>query len=429
MKNAIMKPLLLSAAIAATFAGPAAQAAGFALMEQSASAAGTAFAGKAALGEDASSNWFNPASISRLKRQEIVGALHLIKINAKFNDDGTSRDANNAATNNGGNPIDPTFIPNFHYVRPINEKTNFGFSLAVPFGLATKYDPAWVGRFQGVKSEIKTIDLNPSFSYQVDENLSVGAGVSVQYLQAKLTQAQNYATSEGVATIKGDNVGYGYNVGALLQASPSTRLGLAWRSEIKHNLEGTVDFAGNAGESPAVRAATANSDVRSSITLPGSAALSSVTALDERWNLLTDITWTNWSKIQELSFTRVNAPSGAAAIPSTAFRWRDTMRYAVGATRQMNEKTKIKFGVAFDETPVTTDLRGVRLPDENRLMFAAGSQYQLDENCKVDLGVTYFKAAKANINSDGGNQNQYGLVSGHYKADAYILSAQFSHRF
>lgn len=423
------KPALLVASLAAALLPVAARAGGFALLEQSASSAGTAFAGKAAAGEDASAAWFNPASMSRLKRSEVVVGMHLISIDARFKDDGTSRDATGAATNDGGRIVDPTFIPNFHFVTPLTGKMNLGFSVAVPFGLATKYDPNWVGRFQGVKSDIKTIDLNPSLSYQVDENLSIGGGISAQYLQATLTQAVQYPTAEGSATIKGDNLGFGYNFGALLQAGPSTRLGLAYRSEVDHKLEGTVVFAGNQGQSPAVQAATSSSDLRSNITLPGSLALSSVTQLDERWELLTDFTWMQWSKIQELRFTRVRAAPGAEAIPTQVFQWRDTMRYAVGFTRKVSDKTKIKFGAAYDETPVTSDLRGVRLPDENRMVFSAGSQYQLNADNRVDVGLTYFMAKKAAIEDDLGNPNRFGLVSGQYKADAFILSAQLSHRF
>lgn len=428
MQSHSFKPLLIAAAVAA-LGSTSALAGGFALLEQNASGAGTAYAGKSALGEDASSAWFNPASMSRLKRQEVVVGLHAINIRGEFVSDGRSRDANGAAANDGGNPADPAFIPNFHYVRPINDKMNFGFSVGVPFGLATNYDPRWVGRFQGIDSEIKTIDLNPSVSYRIDENLSVGAGVSMQYLQAKLTQAVQFPTAEGNAAIKGDNIGYGYNLGLLLQAGPATRIGLAWRSEIDHKLEGTVEFTGNAGQSPEVRAASANSALRSNITLPGNLSLSSVTVLNERWQLLTDFTWTQWSKIQELRFDRVGAPSGALDIPPQTFKWRDTMRYAVGFTRQMSLKTKLKFGIAYDETPVTPENRGVRLPDENRLVLATGSQYQIDDNCRVDLGLQYFRARTAQVNSDLGNRNVNGLVSGQYQADAVILSAQFSHRF
>jgi long-chain fatty acid transport protein len=416
--------LLISSALAST-----AQAGGFALQEQNASGAGAAYAGKSALGEDASAAWFNPASMSRLKKQEIVIGLHAINVNGEFRDNGRSRDATNAAANDGGNPGELAFIPNFHYVRPINEKMNFGFSVGVPFGLSTEYDNRWVGRFQGVSSEIKTIDLNPSVSYKVDENLSVGFGVSAQYLKATLTQAALYPTAEGTGVVTGDSTSYGFNAGALLQVGPKTRLGLAYRSEIKHDLEGSVQFQGNEGQSDAVRLATSNGNLVSTITLPASLSLSSVTELDEKWNLLTDFTWTEWSSLQELRFSRVPSNPNVLELPVQPLNWRNTMRYAVGMSYQYSQKTKVRFGVAYDESPVQASNRIVRLPDENRIVLALGSQYQLSDSCRVDVGFQYIKSRDASINSDGGDSRANGLVSGSFKGDGQILSTQFSYRF
>ena len=427
MKNLKLKSICVSLVLigcsSAAFAG------GFALMEQNASGAGTAYAGKAAIGEDASAAWFNPASMSLLKSQQLTLGLHAINVHGEFKSDGTSRDPSGSAANDGGNPGGLALLPNFHYVRPINEKMNFGLSVAVPFGLKTDYQNRWVGRFQGVTSEIKTVDINPSLSYAVDERLSVGAGVSLQYLGAKLTQAQLYPTGEGLATIKGENIGYGFNVGALLKVGPATRIGVAYRSEVKHDLKGTVDFSNTQGQSPAVQANAANSNLTSTIKLPASLALSSVTALNNQWNLLTDFTWTQWSSIQQLKFDRSSEPQGAASIPVQNYNWRNTMRYAVGATYQYSQKTKLKFGVAYDESPVTSNNRKVRLPDENRIVLAVGSQYQLGESCRVDVGFQYVKSKDAGIRDDQGNQNQYGLISGKFKGEAQILSTQFNYVF
>jgi long-chain fatty acid transport protein len=408
-------------------------AGGFALLEQNASGAGTAYAGKAAIGEDASAAWFNPASVTRLKKRELVLGLHAIKVNAEFINNGSEPAAGRSLGNDGGNPGDLAFVPNFHYSTPLNDKWHASFSVATPFGLATDYDPAWVGRYQGINSQIKTIDLNPSFAYKVDENLSVGAGLSLQYLDAKLTQDVAYPISSGTdgrGTIKGDSLDYGFNLGALLQAGPSTRIGLAYRSNIKHKLKGDVTFDNKTAAVPgAVQAAFADGNLTSTVELPESLALSSVSNLTDRWDLLTDITYTGWSSIQQLKFDRVQ-PSTGLPIPVQNYNWRNTMRYAVGASYQYTPKTKIKFGVAYDESPVADSNRKVRLPDTNRIVLALGSQYQVSDSCRVDIGFQYIKARDALINDDQeGQGNQYGRVKGSFKGDAQILSTQFSYRF
>jgi long-chain fatty acid transport protein len=394
-------------------------AGGFTLYEQSASAAGTAYAGKAALGEDASAAWFNPASMSLLKREQLAVGLNVYNVDIKFKDDGRSTD-NAGSANREGKPGGVLFLPNFHYVRPINERMNFGFSVAAPFGVAHDFKPSWVGRFQGLKSEITNLDFNPSLSYKVDERLSVGAGVSAQYLTVKLTQAipiiSGVTTSEGGATIKGNSVGFGYNYGALLKVSDATRVGLAYRSEVKHNLSGTADFS---------TLPLMNSNVTSNIDLPASLAFSSVTQLSPTWSVLTDLTWTQWTKFKELRFSPENGNGSNDIVRDLS--WRDTMRYSVGAVHQYNQKTKLKFGLAYDETPVQDAKRNVRTPDSNSVTLALGSQYRIDERCTVDTALQVTKYRSAPIFDDQGGAG--GTVSGQFKSIVEIVSAQLNYAF
>src|SRR5437667_10995375 len=68
-------------------AGSEAHAAAFALYEQGVSGLGNAYAGAAAVAEDATTVWWNPAGMSRLgagKHFEIAGTL--IASSTKFND-------------------------------------------------------------------------------------------------------------------------------------------------------------------------------------------------------------------------------------------------------------------------------------------------------------------------------------------------------
>jgi long-subunit fatty acid transport protein len=130
---------------------------------------------------------------------------------------------------------------------------------------------------------VKTINLNPSIAWKASETLSLGAGMSIQYAEATLT---NSAGGAGLATVKGDDYGWGFNLGALWQVSEATRVGLAYRSEVEHTLGGDVGFSA---------AAMLNGPVNADVTLPDSASLSLFHKLDSRWDLLADITWTGWS--------------------------------------------------------------------------------------------------------------------------------------
>ena len=408
-------------------------AAGFALLEQNASGAGVAYAGKAAIGEDASAAWFNPASMSRLKERQVVLGGHYIDLNGEVNNEGSTAAPGRPLGSSTGEFGDEGYIPNFHLVVPFNARINFGLSVATPFGLKTDFQPDWYGRFQGVTSDIKSVNINPSASFKVNEQWSVGAGVSAQKLDAKLTSQVNYAPfggTEGLTTIAGDGWGYGFNLGVMGQLTPATRVGVAYRSAIEQDLEGNVTFDNRPAAGPAATL-FANSELTSKIRLPASLAISSVTELTPKWQLLTDATWTEWSTIQKLDFQRQNAPAGAAPLSVQDYEWKNSWRFALGGIYKYSDTINLKAGIAYDITPVPDERRKVRLPDEDRITLAVGSQYKFDKATTFDVAFQYVMPDKAKIDSTEGNPaaGQQTRVLGTAEGDAFILSGQVSYKF
>ncbi|WP_370264508.1 OmpP1/FadL family transporter [Limnobacter sp.] len=402
-------------------------AAGFALLEQNASGAGVAYAGKAAIGDDASAAWFNPASMSRLSQRQVVLGGHYIDLNSEFKNEGTTTPA--AVAGNPGRDVGDFgaegYVPNFHLVLPFGESVNFGLSVATPFGLKTDFQPDWVGRFQGVTSDIKSLNINPSVSYKPNARWAFGAGLSAQKLDAKLTSASVVgAGAESLTTIAGDGWGYGFNLGVLAQVTSATRVGLAYRSAIEQDLKGNVTFSGPA-------ATTQNSALVSKIRLPSSLSISSVTELNPTWQLLADASWTEWSTVQKLQFDRVNAGAGAAPIPVQDYEWKNSWRFALGGIYKYSDTINLKAGVAYDLTPVPDERRKVRLPDEDRLTLALGSQYTLNTRTTFDVAFQYVIPKKAKIDSTEGNpaMGQQSRVLGTAEGDAFIVSGQVAYKF
>ena len=168
-------------------AGGQAQGAGFALQESSASGLGNAFAGGAASAEDASTVWSNPAGMSRLVSPEIAAVVHLVTPSFKFRDDGSQPAFNQPLGNTGGDAGSENFIPNLYATFPINPQWSVGIGMSGPYGLVTDYNDTWLGRYQGVKSDIKTINVNPAVSWRVAPNFAIGVGIDRQHIDAELT--------------------------------------------------------------------------------------------------------------------------------------------------------------------------------------------------------------------------------------------------
>jgi long-chain fatty acid transport protein len=355
--------------------------------------------------------------------KQIAGALHILKPSFKFRNQGSTGAFVAPGTGDGGDGGDWAFVPNAFYTMQINPAMSFGLALNAPFGLKTEYDAGWRGDFTARKSEIKSVNINPSIAYKVSDTVSIGGGVSVQMLEAELTS--NLALlGLGVFTLNADDVGYGFNVGAMVQASPSTRIGAHYRSKIKYDLEGTATFGA---------AAPGNGSVRADLEVPDSFSLSIFQAMGN-WELMGDLTWTGWSSVQQLQVIRTSTAAtlgpfpGAAGAPLTTlqFQWDDTWRYAIGANYKISPQTKLRFGVAIDETPTNDQFRTARLPDQDRTWLALGVQYRPSKTGILDVGYAHEFVKDARINNTVAG---VGTLSGEFKNKADIFSIQYSRTF
>lgn len=447
-----------------------AAAAGFALVEQNASGLGNSYAGAAAVAEDAGTIYFNPAGMALLpkgKKQLVVG-LEAVLPSAKFSNNASTMPLLITAnsTGNGGDAGDLAFLPQLFFAMPISDRMSVGVGFSAPFGLKTEYDSTWRGRFRAIKSDVKTMNINPSISYQASDTVSLGFGLSYQKIDAELTNASNVSlglcavpASAGVAAlcglgalnnleaigkVSGDDTGWGYNLGVIFQLAPDTRLGIAYRSEIKYHVTGTVEIsrptivAGGFIAAPTAAALNAglaanpllaDGPVHSDIKMPDSLNISLYKKLSDQWELMGDLSWTGWAKIQKLEFIRTNTNT---VLSSTPENWRNTFRVGLGANYKLNDAWKLRGGIAYDQTPVKDEFRTPRLPDSDRTWLSIGAQYKLGKDGTLDFGYAHLFVKNGSINDNGGSavsQAASGLLNGNYKNDVNILGAQYTRGF
>jgi long-chain fatty acid transport protein len=457
--------------MAIAVSGGMASGAGFALQENSGSAIGNAFAGGAASAEDASTLWSNPAGMSRLGSPQVAMAVHLITPSFKFQNDGSVPAAFQPLGGTGGDAGSVNVVPNLYVAVPIDRRWSVGVGINAPFGLVTEYDDNWIGRFQAVKSDIKTINVNPSVSWRVNDTLAVGAGVSWQRIDAELTSRVNYSAAlaqaagqaaagglipaslvpqivgltpglESQAKVEGDDSAWTWNVGFLWDVTPQTRIGGQYRSSIKYNIAANVDFCspGSCSPLPAlpaqiapvvgllaanVNGVLANGGVRADIELPDIANLSIFHRLDDRWDLMADVQYTRWSVFKELRFVRTTG----ALLSNTPENFEDAWRFSVGATYHWTDAWSFRGGVAYDQSPVTDVDRTPRLPDADRYWIAIGAQYRFNRNLALDAGFVYLPMKTPDIQQNAGSTPANALIKGNYDASVTILSAQVTYSF
>lgn len=444
-----IRPSHLFAAVIAALGADLALAAGFQLNETSASGLGNAFAGGAAVAEDATTLWSNVAGLSRIGSMQVAGAIHLVTPSIRFRNGYSASATLQAQGGDGGDAGGLNVVPNLYFAMPLNPQWSVGVGLNAPWGLVTEYDDGWAGRFLAVKSDIKTINVNPGASFKVNDNLALGFGINYQRLQATLTNRVNYSAalvSAGVAAgsvpsglesnveVKGDDTGLGWNVGLLWEINKDRRLGVHYRSSISYDVSGGVTFTNPAVPAALTAAATAvnngvlfNSGITAKLKLPPIVNLSYYGAVTPRWDVMTDAQWTGWSTIKDLTFVR----DSGATLASTPENFRDAWKLSIGANYRASDQWMFRAGLAFDMSPVETAHRTPRLPDSDRTWLSAGAQFKWNQNLRLDFGATYIWSKKAAINKSGDPSNVLanGLLNGDYDSSVSIVSAQLTYSF
>ena len=232
MRRAMTTRLLATAVGAAMAAwGGTAVGSAFQLMEQNASGLGNAYAGQAAAAEDASTVFFNQAGMTRLPGRQVYGAFNAINTSARFDNNGQTTTpflpapfpplpTGIALGGEGGNAGGWGFVPNLYLSWQLDPNAWLGLGINAPFGLKTEWDSSWMGRFHAIKSEIMTININPSVGLKLNDMFSIGGGINAMYLDAELTNCVAYGLSAAGAAAP---FGAGALAGVIAQSAGATQ--------------------------------------------------------------------------------------------------------------------------------------------------------------------------------------------------------------
>ncbi|MDH3534662.1 MAG: outer membrane protein transport protein [Gammaproteobacteria bacterium] len=450
-----MRNTFVTGALVLCLSPGSAWASGFALIETNAAGQGNAYAGAAAYTNDASTIFFNPAGLTFLQDDHIVLASHLIMPKSDFTNKGST-----AAAILGGGPLTGpdddggfnAFVPNFYWVKTIDESMKIGLGVNTPFGLATKYDDNWVGRYHAVESDLKTINFNPSIGYRINDKLSVGGGVNLILADVILSSAIDFGAicvaslgpaacaglgalpqqADGFADLEGDNfddIGLGFNFGFIYQLSDRTRLGIAYRSEIDVEVDGEADFRVPASTSFVLSSNLfVDTGLSADVTLPASLSFS-VSHRKEKITYLADITFTGWSSFDELRIVYDNPVQPDSV---TTESWEDSFRYSFGIDYQYSDRIILRTGLAHDNSPVpSAERRTARLPGDHRTWISFGMGYQYSKELSFDVGYShlFIKGAEIDNEFESSVPTLAATLTGEYDATVDIFSAQLNWRY
>lgn len=406
----------------------------FQLYEQSAAGTGNYHAGGAAEANDSSTEYYNPAGMTRIPTQELSLGLVALPIGVHF-----SGNVNGFPTTTPVIADTLNFVPNFHFVTPLPYHFAFGFGESSPFGLATEY-PENITNIASIAASItqlKVANLNPNLAFAINDHLSIGAGFDYLYAEAEydnlipagvLSGPLLFANSKFKNVLSGN--AEGYNLGVLLQFTDTTRIGISYRSELKIAASGTSQVLAspfpNGAFIPFLETA-----VSTALPLPPSTLFSIYQDVTPRFALMGSATYTQWDVFKNivLQNTALTSP-GSLIVPQN---YQNSWNFAVGGNYRINDKTMIKVGGGFDETPTQNGFRDIRLPDANRIAIAAGVHYDATPQLAFDGGWIHFFMQDGNVdNSQSVLQSNFAalpLVVGNSNNSVDVVGVEVSYAF
>lgn len=416
--------LVLTGVAAAT---STALAAGFQLTEQSSLGAGRAYAGAGIVGDDLSAVHYNPAGMTLLEGTRFQAGGVWIGINADYSSDISDESENGR--------LKGQMIPAGYVTHQVNDQIWLGFAMTVPFGMGTEYSKNWEGADRGTNAKIYTFDMNPSIAWKVNDFLSIGGGISVQYAKAELGMG---LSGMGHGKVEADSWDWGYNFGLMISPTDKLRFGLAYRSSIEHNAEGDTKLSGM--KLPLLEGQ--NFGMSTTIETPDTIMLTGTWEATEKLRLSGLIRWANWSNFKELNIENELPLSVSSSLDSIlpygpALKdglsnidiendWQDTWLFSVGADYRINSAFTVRGGIAYETSPIDRqETRMAVIPDTDRLWLSLGASWYPTQDLQFDIGGTYLMGV-----GDKDLYNSKGQKIGKYDSlDAYLLGVQMQYRF
>lgn len=409
-------------ATAMLLAAGGANAAAFQLAEVSTSGLGRAYAGEAAIADNAAVIATNPALMTVFKRAQFsTGGVY---INSKVDMRGDVATNINAATikekgSASKNDVVPeAFIPNLYFVAPVNDKLALGAGMNVNFGLKSEYGRDYAAGLFGGETKLSTINLNFSGAYRVTQGLSVGLGLNAVHAKAKLDRTAgilkntadkvrpNITTLNGILpglkdavdrlTSTGKSVvqlqdksawGFGWNAGLMYQFNENNRMGLAYHSAVD------IDFTDYTATS--LKAGKVGEESSLTLRLPDYVEFSGLHQVTNRFAIHYSYKYTHWSQLNKL-YARYN--DGKVAFDKE-LQYSNSSRVAFGGTYDIDDKLTLRAGVAYDQA-ASRHYRSASIPDTDRTWYSLGATYSFTPNFSVDFGYAYLKGKKIHFKEE-----------------------------
>jgi len=326
--------------------------------------------------------FFNPASMSSLEKSAYFSTgISLINSSTKYQ---------NALTNSTAETNNPTGTPLYlYYSRKFDQKISYGLAIYTPYGNSVEWEKDWVGSHLVNNISLKTISVQPTISYKVNNMVSIGGGPT--YINGQVEFNRNLTSSlidenrdRSNVNIEGSGfTTWGYNVGLLLKPSAPLAVGVNYRSRSDLKAKGETAHFNNIQNSlettyPAETAFDAK------LVLPAELTVGVAYDLNKITTMAVDINRTFWSAYKNLN---IEFETGLTSYNPRNYE--DANVYRIGIQHKLNGNLTVRAGAYYDNSPIQEGYYAPETPRNDSKGLTAGASFKMSKNLDFDVSFLY----------------------------------------
>ncbi|ELR64389.1 Membrane protein involved in aromatic hydrocarbon degradation [Photobacterium marinum] len=384
-------------------------------------AAAPAFSRLYAVADSAETVYHTPAGMTRLDANAFTLSGILIKYMGEFDIDESVTTISGGAPDSG----DPILVPSLYYVHVVNDDWRAGISLNIPTGFGSSSGGSWAGRYYSTESSLILISTSPGVAYRVNEWLSLGGGLNINYTTSDITTAianSDPDFSDGKLEVESDGLSVAVVLSSLIELSPTTRIGLNYHTESEADSEPDVKISGLGASSEAIeRLEVAISDLEIASKIPAHFQFGIYHRLDNDWELTFDSIWMNFS---EFGVTEISIVDNEIQAPDDLYE--DFWALSAGLSFPLSAGMTGRVGALYAQSAIKDENRSFSFALDRIYGLGAGIQYEWQSGDIVDVNLNIFDTGNAPI--DTGDDPVRGRIAGEY-VDHYALGLELSYHW
>ena len=321
-----------------------------------------------------------------------------------------------------------------------------GLGFYTPDGSSMKWNDNWSGAHLIQNIDLKAFAFQPTISYRITKNFSIGAGLTINWgnfelnrsmfrmsasqelvnflgnkiaqlpeahpLRGKLAMIEqdlrtNYINQPLVsARLKGNaNVAVGINAGFLWDINDEWSVGMTWRSRLDMKVkkgESSLKYDEQIGQYINMLGALAGGALppimnldggsfQTELPLPTSVTWGVSFRPTPRWEFGVDLQWVGWSAYDKLVVT-FDESVGMDPIVSEK-NYSNTLAFRFGGQFHATKFVTARMGMYVDQSPVDSNFLNPETPSMTKVSYTAGLSLRPSKCMSIDLSYCYVSTA------------------------------------